>query len=193
MDVVIANIKNEMQLALSILLSGRRKLKADDEPKPTLRLRSGHRDLEKRMRGNAKTKTKATGNNPANPCDKANPNASFGLETAGKNCDGGKEVEIPDPNDSESWSCVVDEARLICLFTNSNCLSFFTHMNASNLCYDVSTQLQMTFSTPQLQKKPLNSSLAFWRKQSRTTHLLRLCSVEKVQKCLKVTLLEKLC
>ena len=88
MDVVIANIQNEMKLALEVLLSGRRKLKADQHKS----LRSSNRNLQK------------TGDNPkaANPCDKANPNADKGLQTAGKNCDGAKEVEIPSSDDSES-------------------------------------------------------------------------------------------
>lgn len=109
-NVVIANIQNEMQVALSILISGRRKLKLEDEQSKSLR--SSHRDLEEKVSENAK---------PANPCDKANPNAAGGLETAGKNCDGAKEVEIPNPDASESFSRTISFINSLLLISYEQC------------------------------------------------------------------------
>ncbi|KAL7426469.1 hypothetical protein ACHAXM_000467 [Skeletonema potamos] len=62
-EVVVANIKNEMMLALSILLDSRRKLR--------------HRI------STDQSKNGGLWNQGANPCDKANPNAAGGL---GKKC-----------------------------------------------------------------------------------------------------------
>jgi len=74
-EVVVANIKNEMMLALSILLGSRRKLR---------------RRREHLGRGPWKQ--------GADPCDKANPNAAGGLETAGKKCS-----SVPPAGESESY------------------------------------------------------------------------------------------
>lgn len=90
--VVTANIKDEMQIALEILFSARRKLGQDASAQVQLKYLRGRRNLENKGQG---------ADHRADPCDKANPNAAHGLEMAGKSCKKEKETEIPTTQESE--------------------------------------------------------------------------------------------
>jgi hypothetical protein len=83
--VVTANIEYEMNQALEILFSARRKLGQDASAQVQLKYLRGRRNLENKGQG---------ADHRADPCDKANPNAAHGLEMAGKNCNK-KEIVIP--------------------------------------------------------------------------------------------------
>ena len=92
-SVVIANIQNDMNLALTILLAGRRKLKAG---KSQSKLRLGRRNLKEKEDKKPKK--------PISRCPPANPNSAFGFEKAGKDC-GTVPVEVEIPT-AEERKCI---------------------------------------------------------------------------------------